>query len=265
MNIRLLFILVTFITCSSALAEEFEGYEMTLNGSAALVSGDSVLRVAPVGIGNSGSAFITQSYGVFDRTSFSVFFQFRIGDGSGADGMAFVVQNNSAGANAIGGAGGGIGYSSMSESVAVEMDTYYNSSWDPDENHVGINLEGNLTSATDFTPGADLNSGASQYMWVDYNGAFNELSVYYNTTNSKPGSPNTTLDIDLFDQIGGNAYVGFTAATGGGTDNHDIEDFSVNWSSNDRPVPAMSAWSRSLMVMLVLALAGGFLVVRARP
>jgi len=53
------------------------------------------------------------------------------------DGLAFVVQNASAAANAKGVGMGGMGYAGIPNSLAIEFDTFQNS-WDPNSNHVAV-------------------------------------------------------------------------------------------------------------------------------
>ena len=65
-------------------------------------------------------------------------------------------------------------------------------------------------------------------LWVDYDGS--TLSVFHRATNgnSKPSSPIATAQINLstfFDSLEA-LYYGFTGATGGQSDNHDVLGFS---------------------------------------
>ena len=58
------------------------------------------------------------------------------------------------------------------------------------------------------------------YFWGDYNHSAQTFALYFNTTNSKPGSPNQTFNSFSFDT--GSYYMGFGAATGGSTDNQEL-------------------------------------------
>jgi|ERR1719263_884933 len=66
----------------------------------------------------------------------------------GADGLAFVLQNESP--IALGKAGSGIGYEGINNSFAIELDTYMNyDNMDPYENHISVLTQGwryNITS-----------------------------------------------------------------------------------------------------------------------
>ena len=70
-------------------------------------------------------------------------------------------------------------------------------------------------------------------LWVDYNGKNGFLSVSHSVSNSdsKPDDPiiNVQVDLSLFDPSEP-VYYGFTAATGGLTDNHDVLGFSFTQS-----------------------------------
>jgi hypothetical protein len=66
------------------------------------------------------------------------------------------------------------------------------------------------------------------YFWGDYNHSAQTFALYYSTTNSKPGSPNQTFNSFSFDS--GSYYMGFGAATGGATDNHELLSWSLTFT-----------------------------------
>jgi YVTN family beta-propeller protein len=200
--------------------------DWTLNGNAALAT--PALRLTPAATGQYGSAFLTTSVPVTANTSFSARFVFRDGGGSGADGMTFTVQGNSA--SALGGAGGGLGYETIDKSLAIEVDEFQGGT-DPNNNHVGVLTNGSVTNhlATSI-PAFTLADNNSHTLWVDYDGTTNTLRVYLDqaATTTKPGSPIITLtNIDLPALLGSTAWFGFTGATGGATNNHDVLAFDL--------------------------------------
>ncbi|MBI5688732.1 MAG: hypothetical protein HZC55_01445 [Verrucomicrobia bacterium] len=214
---------------------------LTLNGNAARV-GD-VLRLTPATTGQSGSAFSTSTVNLSNNASFSTRFQFQItqngsfgdGDGAGADGLAFLVQNV---ANNVGGGGGGIGYQGLSPSLAIEFDTYNNGGGDANNgNHVGINLNGNMSSVALIGVAPRFNNGAEWTVWVDYNGGTQLLEVRWDSTGSatRPVAAGLAYSgLNLSSVLGStNAYVGFTSGTGSGYGNHDI----LNWHLQDDYAP----------------------------
>lgn len=213
---------------------------IVLNGDAHIANttdGD-VLRLAPAVVNKSGSAFSSLRFNV---SGFSTFFSFRITEPGGvydlsnkygADGLAFVIQPISS--STLGGAGGGIGYYGISPSIAVEFDTYHNPQ-DPSSNHLGLNINGSINHDLGF-PTADVNppfdDGSVWYAWIDYDGS--TLEVRVNQTGIRPQVAMISHLIDANSILGtSDAYVGFTAATGGGWGNHDI----LSWEYRDEYKP----------------------------
>ena len=94
---------------------------LSINGSAAAAvdgSNRNVLRVTPAIGGQSGSVFSTSPITLGAAYSFSTRYTFNFNNqgNGGADGLVFVVQTNS---NSVGGAGGGIGYAGILNSVGI--------------------------------------------------------------------------------------------------------------------------------------------------
>lgn len=231
-------------------AQVINGFgNMMLNGSAQLVG--PTLRLTDAAVGGVGSGFDMTPLVVDTEIGFNAWFQFSIHSGSGADGFTFCIQNDGDGASALGGGGGGLGYLGISPSVAVEFDTFDNGG--KGENAIGINLDGSLASiaSTQVTP--DMEDAGSLYAWVEYDGTSDTLDVYFSDTNSQPDTPVVSATVDLA-ALGSQAYVGFTASTGGLTNTHDIEDFQLIWGAG---VPTMPAWGgiAFLLVLLTIGIA----------
>jgi len=66
------------------------------------------------------------------------------------------------------------------------------------------------------------------HVWVDY--AAGLLAVYLSATPTKPTAPLLTCKVDLVSLVGTQAHVGFTGATDGATNVHDIEAWELNGS-----------------------------------
>ena len=212
---------------------------LTLNGNAAQVG--NVLRVTPANYGQSGSAFSTSTVSLASNASFSTFFQFRFtnpggacdGQGCGADGLVFVVQTVG---NNVGGAGGGIGYAGINNSVGVEFDTWNNGPGDNNSsNHIGFDVNGNVNSiALAEVTEADMNNGDIWNAWIDYNGSTNLLEARLGRSSVRPTNALLSLTRNLATDLGTtNAFVGFTAGTGAAYANQDV----LSWTLEDRFAP----------------------------
>lgn len=218
---------------------------LQLNGhapSATAAAPGDVLRLTD-NYNESGSVFSTSAI-TLTGASFSTYFSFQMtgsrgifdDDGNGADGIVFVVQTVS---NTAGGAGGGIGYAGLQDSVGIEFDTYGNGH-DPDGNHVGVNLDGAIVSSDTVYEPTRFNDGQVWHSWVDYNGATDLLEVRYSLGASRPALANLSYVVDLELILGSpNAYVGFTAGTGSAANEHDILEwqFNAEYAPIDQPVP----------------------------
>lgn len=212
---------------------------LTLNGNAAQVG--NVLRLTPANYYQSGSAFSTSTVSLASNASFSTFFQFRFtnpggacdGQGCGADGLVFVVQTVG---NNVGGAGGGIGYAGINNSVGIEFDTWNNGAGDNNSsNHIGVDVNGSVDSIVlaEVTE-ADMNDGDIWNAWIDYDGSTNLLEARLGRSAVRPASAILSLTRNLASDLGTtNAFVGFTSGTGAAYANHDV----LSWTLEDRFAP----------------------------
>jgi hypothetical protein len=207
---------------------------LTVNGSAKIETGaqDSVLWLTPADSNQAGSAFTTNAVAFGPRYLFATFFQFQMTNSGGsgaADGIVFVLQTD--GATALGGTGGNEGYGGITPSVGVEFDTYYNAGIDINDNHVAILTDGQLNDADSQTPYGVTNcqpptgvfgcmaNGDVWSVWIDYDGASIHVALADNST-TRPADL-ISYPIDIRSVLGqDSAFVGFTAATAGGWDNH---------------------------------------------
>lgn len=209
---------------------------LTLNGNAAVVGGTD-LRLAPATTNQGGSAFTDSPV---NAETFSTQFEFRIsnaggisdGTDTGADGITFTLHNDAAGAGALGGLGGSLGYAGISPSVSVEFDTWNNGPGlsDGNSNHISVNTNGSLAAALATTPIAPrFDNGGIWDAWIDYDGM--TLDVFVDPTNSGiKGAAVLSTVIDIKSLIGSTAHVGFTAATGAAFGDHDILSWSYTGS-----------------------------------
>ncbi|GAA0454740.1 hypothetical protein Ade02nite_03250 [Paractinoplanes deccanensis] len=214
--------------------ETFKGASATLdrNGSADLIwsSGSKVdqrvLRLTAGGYKQMGSAWSTQKIDV--TQSFESTFKVYLHHGRpGADGIAFVVQSKSP--RALGGWGGGLGYRGIKPSVAVEFDTWQNTS-DPSSNHLAVVLGGN----PDFQAGT-AEAGIPLYgkpfsARVEYDAEESMLRVYVKSLSA--GSEEQLAlehEVNLADEVeDSEAWAGFTAGTGTALSKQDVYSWSLD-------------------------------------
>lgn len=226
----------------------------TLNGSAVgsvFFNGQYVLRLTD-DFGHAASAFLTNPVLLHSNGSFSTSFQFQITnpkvpswwpyDKLGGDGLMFVVQSDPRGGEAIGGGGGNLAYGDerdavdiepIAPSVGIEFDTWYWwNPWDLYDNHIGIDLNGSMSSVASYNVPTRMNNGAVWYAWIDYNGAL--LEIRLSETGIRPDNANLVWPVDLVGILGTTEVcVGFTASTGGFANDHDIR----SWVFADIYVP----------------------------
>jgi Domain of unknown function (DUF4347)/Legume lectin domain/PA14 domain/Calx-beta domain/Glucose / Sorbosone dehydrogenase len=189
---------------------------ITLNGSASRLT--AAIELTPDQVHSRGSAFYSTPIQVNPNTSFKTQFQFTL-DGragtAGADGFTFALQNSPEASRALGAVGSYVGIGAVPNSLAVKFDTYKNAD-DIAENTVSIVRNGEVYApiAIQATP-FDLNNGATYSAWVEYDGLTNQLTVFLSDGTAKPPTAIVTAPIDLFDTVGNQAFIGFTAAAGG--------------------------------------------------
>ncbi|MEX2216260.1 MAG: L-type lectin-domain containing protein [Phycisphaeraceae bacterium] len=196
----------------------------TLNGSAAQ-SGNSI-RLTPDADNQAGSAFLTGTVN-FAQPDYSFSTNFVLNSttsGAGADGYTFVIHNGNGGANEVGGTGGNRGLQAgtgLAPFVAVEFITFSGSQ---------IGIRSSTGGVVGLTSAPVIDNQGDQFVWVDYHGASQTMSVFRNNVNVKPGFATASGTVDLNTQFAGvqNLYVGFTAGTGGESANHDVKSWGFN-------------------------------------
>jgi WD40 repeat protein len=163
----------------------------------------------------------------------------------GADGLAFVIQNSAP--DTIGFSGGGIGYENISNSLAVEFDTFANDSLqiedykDPNGNHVAVQSRGPLKNSARHLPENTLainsdimklrTDSTKYYVKIDYKQNGESFRVFLDTMeitqDAVPVIEIENFDLsEVLDLTGGNrAYIGITAATGSAWEKHYLVDW----------------------------------------
>lgn len=213
--------------------------ELNLNGSAAVANG--FLELTGAANQQVGSAFFNSPIAIDSSTSFQSAFTFQIGGGSGdagADGFAFLLQNSAAAGDALGGAGGFLGYDTIGRSLAIEFDTSRNA-WDIASDTISLVVNGQVTNELVETVSPfNLNNNTLYHAWVEYNGDTNTLAVFISQTAERPVFAVLRTTIDLQPIVGDQAFVGFSAATFNRPNYHRIGswDFSLDTPFGDPPL-----------------------------
>jgi gliding motility-associated-like protein len=139
---------------------------------------------------------------------------------NGADGIMFVLQNR--GINAIGNAGGGLGFEGFTPSLGVEFDTYQNGDrGDPTYDHIAVVSNGNVrhSGATSIVPPVqasavqpNIKDGQNHKVRIFWNAITFDFEVWFDCTRRVA----TKIDLKktIFSGVD-EIFWGFTASTGG--------------------------------------------------
>lgn len=212
-------IILFFIFFSKSLAQttpcfSFNENEFVISGDAFIID-ENTIRLTEA-IGDQAGFIWSQNLVNFDQ-DFSIEAELFLGNQDfGADGIAFVIQSIS---NDEGTLGGGIGYSGISPSIAIEFDTWWNSGNDPvQDDHIALIANGEPESMSahsayvPYTSVNNLENGNWHPISINWDGTEKNLSLFLNSNLIF----STNIDIpNLFFEGNSNLYWGFTAATGG--------------------------------------------------
>jgi hypothetical protein len=198
---------------------------LSLNGSAQVTASDA-LRLTD-GPGDAGSVF-TEPDVIDPGESIKSSFGFHLHDDGGdpGDGFTYAIQADPRGDAALGEGGSGMGYgneNAITDSVAVEFNTYGDGFGPQTGDHVSILRDGNVSDHQGAVA-ADI-YGGDRYAWVDYSAKKRKLKVYLAGTATKPAAPITSAKVNLKKAVGSEARAGFTGGTGGAYMSQDI----LNW------------------------------------
>jgi len=136
-RLTLLVSIFTFINLEETLAQTY-----FLNGTAQAIGEDCYRLTTTLGNQN-GTVWYADLIDLNEPFDLEFTMNFGTLDGNGADGMVFVLQT--AGTDAIGNTGQGIGYSGFEPSFGIEFDTWQNFDLtDPFADHIAMLRDGNV-------------------------------------------------------------------------------------------------------------------------
>lgn len=221
-NVKIIAVLVCTVFCANRPLAQFN-----FVGSAQSISNSCVQLTNDV-INQTGAVWFNQQINL--NQDFDIRLQVMFGNrnGSGADGIAFVIQRQSTNA---GSSGEGLGYQNITPSLIVEFDTFRNlNQGDPDNRHMAVMQNGNPNHASALTPtvsilpsGLPADDGLYHDVRFTWNANQQRLQVWVDCQIRLSYSGNIVSTI-----FNGNplAFWGFTAATGGFVNRHQVCNIS---------------------------------------
>jgi hypothetical protein len=142
-----------------------------------------------------------------------------------ADGMAFVIQNDPKGIWALGDAGGGLGYQSIQNSVAVKFDLYNNAGEGSDS--TGLYTDGaapTMPAVNLSSTGINLHSGDLMHAHMVYDGTNLTMTLTDTVTSAKVTE---VFPVNIPNIVGSStARVGFTGGTGNTTATQNVTSWT---------------------------------------
>ena len=142
------------------------------------------------------------------------------GGGGPADGFVFVLQNATNPTFALGGNGGGMGYTGITPSFAIDFNIYNGS-------HTGDNFNGGGPTNAVATGPVNLTSGDPINIVLNYNGTTNQVYESLHDTVTGATFYNIFNNVNIGNQIGTTtaATIGFCGGNGGGWAQQDLTNF----------------------------------------
>ena len=216
---------IATVTITNAPLGFLDGTAWALNDGSSLTSG--VLEITDGSLNEGRSAFFDYPVSI---NAFTASFTYQDVTGGGADGTAFVLQNDPRRAAAVGGTGGTLGYgtgpgSGITNSVAFEMDIFT----------PGVNLETNgiFGNYVSTSPNINLSSGDLINVNIVYQQG---LMVVTMTDANTLLSVTNTYSVNVANVVGGpTAYIGFTGGSGAAGAVQDISNFTFGSLPASKP------------------------------
>jgi autotransporter-associated beta strand protein len=204
------------------------GWTVNSNGISSTPITNNVLTLTDNNLSEARSAFFNVP---ISDAAFTATYTYQASGNRAADGAAFVIQNDSRGAAALGVGGGSLGYAGITPSFAVEFNIY-------SPNGVGTAMHTGGAIGGYANTGLGFSNGDPIKAVVTYDGSANVTEQLTDLTTS--GTYGQTFVLGSLPQLlGGNSFfVGFTGGDGGAASTQTISSFSLTSSGISSVSPA---------------------------
>lgn len=232
-TVRSLFLLTLVLTARVAFAQQYQ-----LNGNAAANSCNCYTLTNDATF-QSGSAWNRTLFDLNNPFDFRFSVNLGCKDATGADGIVFMLQQQS---TSLGASGGGMGFDGVRPSIGILLDTWQNlENNDPVFDHISIQANGVLSHGTDLAGPVRASANSDNIedcnwhiLRITWDPTTQWLRAYFD------GSMRVEAQVDLIGTVFNNVpqvYWGFTAATGGSSNRQQFctalaPSFTTNFSSN---------------------------------
>lgn len=170
---------------------------------------------------SSGGIFYTDPLDLSTCNQWHVDFDFRIWEGSGADGLAFCFLDVPPTGFV---SGGGVGIPNTANGIKVVFDTYNN--WGPANPCLQIYSGNGYSENPAGSPGLVYLDNIAGNLNFIRSSNYNTATITYNNGNITL-TINGTLYLTAFFPVTFAGYMGFTASTGGANDKHSIKNVQI--------------------------------------
>jgi fibronectin-binding autotransporter adhesin len=203
----------------------------------------NVLTLTDNGGGEARSAYYNAPLNI--ATPFTASFVYQASGNLTADGVAFVLQNDSRGLGALGNTGGALGYQDVTPSSGIGLDLFNSVDYGGTNIRGTQYMTGGNVGMNMSTGSVNLASGDPIQVTLGYDGSNLLVETLTDLTNSNTFSTTYAVGSLAATVSGNSAYVGFTGATGGLSSIQTISDFTFTPAGPVNILPAATALSIS--------------------
>ena len=195
--------------------------KLTLNGTSVLNANS--IRLTTTNIGEAGTAFYNTRLSLL--SGFTTTFRYSISDSNefgAADGLAFLISNDPAGAGALGTGGGDVGYGGLTNTFAIRI-----TSFEGQDPNIGIHVLPVGGTELAFAPKTYAQVAGTHDVTVSFQnavGGIGDLSVFFDNAQVIALS---NVNLNPYVDGGSASQVGFSGGTGLLAENHDIDSWTL--------------------------------------